>query len=126
MIYYYFSKPFQFHTFDGIVLGLLCSDCQSSTDLLPFVSSDCSSMGGGVSTDILANDYCGVYDADISDVFGACVVGHSALASMFADICQSDFCENYLTTDEGEELMSSGCVDAGECSLPVLVLPGLV
>lgn len=77
----------------------------------PFYASQCSSVGN-VDMDLLSPTYCGIYDISTSTDFQTCLNADSALGADFLSMCVYDFCENYLSSDNGDAF-SSGCFTDG-------------
>lgn len=78
---------------------------------MSFVHSDCLYVEN-VTMEISQDTTCGVYERGML-MFESCITAHPELAAMFESICKYDFCENYLTATDHDNITSSGCLEAG-------------
>ncbi|XP_067936858.1 zonadhesin-like [Watersipora subatra] len=83
--------------------------CDRSSAIVPFIPSNCAP----VASDLQDPEYCGVYQ---SATFESCSNDNPDLAAMFEMLCEDDFCENYLNSnDSNDDALSSTCFESGDC-----------
>lgn len=85
--------------------------------MMPFYASECVSVGD-VDKDLMSPTYCGIYDLLTTNDFASCLNADSTLGDHFLSMCQYDFCENYLSSSDDTEAVSSACFSDGKWATP--------